>query len=442
VFSWRDFRFVIAGFSVQTSESMRHEPHAAAEAFPFFLADDLSGALDAAAGFFIAGWPVRVVLSAEGWREVRAGELVAFSTETRNAAPALAARAVTAALAAVQARGGRLVYKKIDSTLRGPVAAELAALLAARTEWRVLFAPANPRAGRTVRGGVLRVHGVPVHETAFARDPASPVRESAIPRLLAAGIDRERLRRVTIADAETEADLARAVAEMAAAGGEWIGVGSGALAVPVAAALAGVFRPQAKRIRAPGVAPDGAPVMPLLFVSGSAHPANRAQLARLGAARGVAAFEVIPRPGAWAAAAEVREALRAGRSIALVLPPHDAAHPVSRDAALAALVEAVMTVLGAKSRPAGEAQAVLRAPESAAGCCGCIRIFATGGDTARAVSARLGIGSMMIRREIAAGIVLAEAQAGAWGDVLMAVKPGGFGSDDAWLLAHDALVSA
>jgi uncharacterized protein YgbK (DUF1537 family) len=193
------------GTSVQTNEAMRHEPHATAEAFPFFLADDVSGALDAAAGFFLAGWPVRVVLSAEGWRDVKPGELVAFSTETRNAAPTHAAHVLTAALAAAQARGGRLVYKKIDSTLRGPVAAELAALLAARKEWRVLFAPANPRAGRTVRGGVLRVHGVPVHETAFARDPASPVRESAIPGIGSMVIRREVAAGLVLAEAQAGA---------------------------------------------------------------------------------------------------------------------------------------------------------------------------------------------------------------------------------------------
>src|SRR5262245_34515428 len=118
----------------------------------FFVADDLSGALDAAGAFHRAGRRVKIVLSLEAWRgEADPEEVVAVTTETRNARPAEAAAAVARAIEHGRARGGRLVYKKIDSTLRGPVAAELGALAAAMPEARILFAPANPAVGRTVR---------------------------------------------------------------------------------------------------------------------------------------------------------------------------------------------------------------------------------------------------------------------------------------------------
>src|SRR3954465_6392592 len=94
----------------------------------YFLADDLSGALDAAAAFHQAGRQVTITLSLEGWPSCGENEIVAYTTETRNAAPATAAAAVERAIARGRRDGGRLVYKKIDSTLRGPVAAELAAL--------------------------------------------------------------------------------------------------------------------------------------------------------------------------------------------------------------------------------------------------------------------------------------------------------------------------
>ena len=125
----------------------------------YFIADDLSGALDAAAAFHAAGWTVTVALSEAAWPAGGFGEIVAYTTETRNAAPAEAATRVARAIAQGRARGGRLLYKKIDSTLRGPVAAELAAMLRLLPGTRVLFAPANPAVGRTVRDGVLRVHG-------------------------------------------------------------------------------------------------------------------------------------------------------------------------------------------------------------------------------------------------------------------------------------------
>src|SRR5512141_1157412 len=71
----------------------------------YFLADDLSGALDAAAAFHRAGRSVRVILSADAWREVCQGEVVGITTETRNAAPELAATAVRQVLAEAKQRG-------------------------------------------------------------------------------------------------------------------------------------------------------------------------------------------------------------------------------------------------------------------------------------------------------------------------------------------------
>src|SRR4051812_11931431 len=120
----------------------------------YFIADDLSGALDAATAFHAAGRTVTVILALEAWDSVPANALVGLTTETRNASPEGAAKAVGEVLEAARRRGARLLYKKIDSTLRGPVAAELGALAAAMPEARILFSPANPAAGRTVRGGV------------------------------------------------------------------------------------------------------------------------------------------------------------------------------------------------------------------------------------------------------------------------------------------------
>ena len=165
----------------------------------FFLADDLSGALDAAAAFDHAGRRVRIVLVGEAWEVEPDDDVIAVTTETRNAPPPLAAETVRRAIEHGQAKGARLVYKKIDSTLRGPVAAELGALADALPKARILFAPANPRVGRTVRDGVLLVRGTPVAETEFARDPMSPVRESAIRRLLGNSASD----RVIVPDAET-----------------------------------------------------------------------------------------------------------------------------------------------------------------------------------------------------------------------------------------------
>ena len=69
--------------------------------------------------------------------------------DTRELPPDEAARRI-------QALDGRITFKKIDSLLRGNVQAEIEALTG-----EVIVAPALPVEGRTVRGGVLHVHGVP-----------------------------------------------------------------------------------------------------------------------------------------------------------------------------------------------------------------------------------------------------------------------------------------
>jgi uncharacterized protein YgbK (DUF1537 family) len=368
----------------------------------FFLADDLSGALDAAAAFHRAGWPVTIALSAETWPAESRGGVVGLTTETRNAAPVEAADKVTQAIAQGRRRGGRLLYKKIDSTLRGPVAAELGALAAALPEMRLLFCPANPAAGRTVRGGVVRVGGVPVAETEFGRDPASPVKESEIRRLLGAAATG----RVTIPDATDEADLAAAVARMDATGGDWVGIGSGALARPIAARWPGAGdRPGA-------AAGDPAPG-PVLMVCGSAHPQNRVQAAALARGCGVEVHEFqVANPAEALAGATV--ALCAGRGAALIVEERRGDR-----AAIAGLLAKAVAGLVAKT--------------------GVRRVFLTGGETAFALCRALGVSSLTFEGEIEAGLSLSRANLPD-GVLRLAIKPGGFGDAATWVRAWQRLI--
>lgn len=366
----------------------------------YFLADDLSGALDAAAAFRCPGRRVRISLSAD-WTASDENEVVGITTETRNASPAVAAAAVARALARGRAEGARLVYKKIDSTLRGPVAAELAALTAAMPEATILFAPANPRVGRTVRNGVLLVRGVPVAETEFGHDPLSPVRESTILRLLGGAATA----RVIVADAETDEDLAVAVGRTAGSGREWVGVGSGALARAVAAwqaVAAQTTEPPAVRV----------PPSPILLIGGSAHPANRAQIDQLARVHGVPVHE-LTLADPMAVAQGVGASLRAQHAAVLRIEPRRADSSVAL-AAVTAVATRVVTE------------------------CGVRRVFATGGDTAFALCRALRVDSLDFRAEIEPGLGLAHGVAGT-GPMRLAVKPGGFGDDDTWVRAWQAL---
>ena len=370
----------------------------------YFLADDLSGALDAAAAFHRAGRVVQVPLDPADWVGNAPGEITGLTTETRNAPPAEAAAAVIAAITRGRELGARLVYKKIDSTLRGPVAAELAAVLDALPETRLLFAPANPAVGRTVRNGVLLVHGRPVHETDFGRDPICPVRESRLRALLAELPESL----VDIPDTTDAGDLDRAVTDQMTRGGPWVAVGSGALARPVAAKLAGARTAPVTAKASPTPAPGS-----VLFLGGSAHALNRRQAARLWSARNVPLHEFSLADSVEVFATKVATSLRERGAASVLVAPARGDSAVIRDR-LTAVATAALAATGAA------------------------RVFATGGETARALCVALGVRVLRFEAELEPGLAAASGT-GTAGPLMFAVKPGGFGDDDTWVRAADYL---
>lgn len=122
------------------------------------LADDLTGALDAAAPFAGRGLVTDVALSPEALGAVLAGpaQVVAVSTQSREITEE-EARARVARITRALPPGMRL-FKKVDSRLKGHVAAELAAL----APKALLVAPAIPDFNRIVTDGAVRGFGVDV----------------------------------------------------------------------------------------------------------------------------------------------------------------------------------------------------------------------------------------------------------------------------------------
>ncbi|MFF5425502.1 MULTISPECIES: four-carbon acid sugar kinase family protein [unclassified Streptomyces] len=147
------------------------------------LADDLTSAGDGAAPFRRAGHPARVMLAGT--------DLGGVAEESGVLAVDLGSRLLDEAAAVARTRGAArvfagadLVFKTVDSTLRGHVAAELRAAREASGRRAVLVAPAFPAEGRTTIAGVQYVHGVRVDVSDFARDPVHPVRTADLTRLL------------------------------------------------------------------------------------------------------------------------------------------------------------------------------------------------------------------------------------------------------------------
>ena len=151
------------------------------------IADDLTGAADTAIQFRHIGAPLLLVshrhLSSLGL-EYPGGTLAVY-TDSRQLSPAAAAARVRRAGLSVKELAPRVVYKKIDSCLRGNIGAEVDALLDSLGCEAAFIAPAFPAQGRTTRHDIHFVRGVPLAASEMARDPVSPIRDSRVSKLIA-----------------------------------------------------------------------------------------------------------------------------------------------------------------------------------------------------------------------------------------------------------------
>ncbi|WP_374713657.1 four-carbon acid sugar kinase family protein [Symbiobacterium terraclitae] len=430
------------------------------------VADDLTGAGDSGVQFALAGLPTRLVL---GDRPVAGGPRVAVcSTDSRAVPASVAYERVRAAVAAMRVLGTTEVYKKIDSTLRGNLGAEIDAVLDEIPGACAVVCPAFPAAGRTVMDGYLLVGGQPVSATAIARDPATPVTESFIPaviaqqsgrrfgqvrldllsgspalaadamnRLLADGAE------VLVVDAVSEADLSCVVTASRQLSRRAVLVGSAGLAAPLAghwAALAGTA-PRDTQVLEPGtpgpdrMVPAGGKV---LAVVGSVHPATRAQLDLL-VERGMEAIVLdleaaLADDETWArwrdqAARRLGEALRrSDRDVVLTTPgtPEDIAEARRLARRYGNDPAKVPRLL------AGRLAEVARAAAAGAYAGTWVTgLVVTGGDTAAMVLTGLGADGIDLVGEVEPGVPAGRLAGGEMDGLPVVTKAGGFGGRDA-----------
>lgn len=355
--------------------------------------------------------------------------VLALDADSRRLPPEAAA-ARHAALLKSRLAPGLSLYKKIDSTLRGQPAAELAAMLATlRAAGRpalAVVAPAFPGTGRTTEGGRIHLDGAPLEASPiWARDHSYPnadlrtvLAEAGLPAVLlplaalrarpeaAADAARDALaagQAALVCDAVTEADLAAIARATLPLAGSLVWVGSGGLA----AALAGAGPPGRETVPHPAPTTKAAPGGVLLVV-GSVAEASRAAADHAMAEGGLRRFDLSPAllragPAAWAGmAGAIAATLAAGEDALAIIaeePGADLRHGAALAQALAALLQ-----------PAGQAAGGL---------------FATGGETACALLSRLGVHSLRMLDELAPGVPLGLTRGGRTLPVI--TKAGGFG---------------
>ncbi|MBX0325991.1 four-carbon acid sugar kinase family protein [Halomicroarcula sp. F13] len=146
------------------------------------VADDLTGSCDAGHEFARRDYDTRVVIAPETDTATQ-GDVAVYNTESRYVDPSDAAERVRRVL---ETSDSSVVYKKVDSTLRGNVRVEVDAATRAVEPSLVIVAPAFPGNGRVTACGYHLVDGQLVTDSPPGKDEERPPTHDSLPEFFTA----------------------------------------------------------------------------------------------------------------------------------------------------------------------------------------------------------------------------------------------------------------
>ena len=179
------------------------------------IADDLTGAADAAAGFLKLGYSVAVAARSDGDFS-DAGRFGVFSVNT-DSRELDGHDAYQRVFEITRAFKGQMIYKKIDSIFRGNPAEELEAVIDGANFDIAIVSSSFPENKRTTLGGILRASGIEIDAVSLFEGnmrrrvgliPIDTVRRGAEAVAKYAETEFSRGVSVFVADSETREDLA------------------------------------------------------------------------------------------------------------------------------------------------------------------------------------------------------------------------------------------
>lgn len=390
------------------------------------IADDLSGAADCAAGF---AQRVSTQIVFEGQDSQPRAAVVAIEVDSRRLTPQAAAHANRVAVQLPQYTS-RALYKKIDSTLRGNVASEIAAVQANRG--LAIVAPAFPAMGRTTQDSVQLLDGVSVvlsdvwrNENLLGTGNLLESLSAEGLRCAAIGLDTVRDEsalagaiahalktdiQALICDALTDADLQRLAQATAPLYRQLFWVGSAGLANHLPQAL-GLCDSSELQVHCQS---------PVLTVVGSMSRHSQLQASHLAEKSGCFCVEIDAQSLLDPRRQEQREQLITllylrlanGEDCLVTISQQDRDPGVAAQLsdALAAWLNPALAVTGS--------------------------LITTGGETARAILTAAGINRLEVQGELVTGVVLCRTETG----LNVVTKAGAFGQPDtlsnAWQILH------
>ncbi|TCW12797.1 uncharacterized protein YgbK (DUF1537 family) [Raoultella sp. BIGb0138] len=402
------------------------------------IADDFTGANDTGVQLAKKGARTEVMLD-EQQKASRKADVLVINTESRALTPTQAADKVRAVVAPWfhGQDNPPLAYKKIDSTFRGNVGAEVEAAMKACGAKLAIVAAAIPAAGRVTINGQCLVHGVPLVETEFASDPKTPIVSSHIKTLLElqtvcpvyelnlaavrggeSGAELQRLSErgggIVVVDAENDGDLALLAQAVVRLNVRYLLVGAAgfANALPVSCYLSVRQR------------------LPVLVVAGSMSEATRQQIVFAAKERALGIVDIDVEALLQTDSDKTQQKIVQQSTVIL----HDRQHCVlrtSRDADARGMIETLCEryqlsrqQLGDKiSTALGDITLAIINRAQIGG------LFLTGGDIAIAVARALGAEGYRINSEVAPCVPCGTLVNSEIDDLPVITKAGGFGGE-------------
>jgi uncharacterized protein YgbK (DUF1537 family) len=149
------------------------------------IADDLTGGNGTGVRLAKQGLDVATMVYYNKPILMGAFNAVIVDTDSRYVKKNIAEMRVQTVLENLKNWNADIVCKRIDSTVRGNIGAEIDTMLTFFGDKSVAVVVASfPDSGRTTAGGYLLVNGVPVQTTDVANDPVTPLTKSYIPSII------------------------------------------------------------------------------------------------------------------------------------------------------------------------------------------------------------------------------------------------------------------
>jgi len=387
------------------------------------IADDFTGANDSGLQLKRKGLSTRVTIGSYFPRDTLADALV-LDTESRNTSELEAASLVHSALQGLDDRAFSVIMKKIDSTLRGNICTEVMEVATFCTAELIIVSPAFPDQGRTVQGGRLLVHGKPLLESEYGKDPRKPAMEDDLVSLFSQGQNTYRVahhlkgtafpavegKTILVCDALTQDDLLHLANWAVQRKEQILYVGSAGLAdalcnvqfpsrgvLGMVASLSGVTRNQVMYAKKHGIVTEEVAVETLLEAGDFSVLIQRIKETILG------------RKPVLVVVSSVLDETAFNRSI-----EKGDKKGLSSDA-VAARIRDSFSLLG----------------KDLVEQCDVGGLLLTGGDTAFGLLEALGIHEVEILREVQGGIPLLEVPTGNYASMRIVTKAGAFGNKQA-----------